>query len=206
MPTSARFPTSRIDDGRTFHGRHGNQDDHVKNLDTFSHIGLFKRRVDSLDDVNNTPVSRKGQARVRELRQQGSWRRKTGEAARRPGGDPRRIPMRSRNLASTVTITCRLRRPRVAVVAEKLRELARCCSKRNLSRPPPSDLPRPARRSPRPRRRLFASMPAGSRPLRIRKGQVWSPDQGFEAGNTIDRDPNTVIAGTEDPEYVLDEH
>lgn len=37
-------------------------------------------------------------------------------------------------------------------------------------------------------------------------GRVWQPEQGFEGGATIDRDPSTVIAGTEDPELFLSEH
>ena len=42
-------------------------------------------------------------------------------------------------------------------------------------------------------------------PFTDSKGQVWSPDQGFEGGDTIDRDPNTEIAGTKDPELFLAE-
>ena len=61
----------------------------LRNLDTFSHIGLFSGGSISLDDVNNTPgFQGEGQARVRELRQQGSWRRKPGRPPA-PGGDPK---------------------------------------------------------------------------------------------------------------------
>ena len=37
-------------------------------------------------------------------------------------------------------------------------------------------------------------------------GQVWLPEQGFEEGATIDRDPETEIAGTKDPALFLSEH
>jgi hypothetical protein len=37
-------------------------------------------------------------------------------------------------------------------------------------------------------------------------GNTWLPDQGFEGGETIDRDPSTSIAGTKDPGLFLSEH
>jgi endo-1,4-beta-xylanase len=37
-------------------------------------------------------------------------------------------------------------------------------------------------------------------------GNVWLPEQGFEGGATIDRDPSTVIEGTKDPALFLSEH
>ena len=37
-------------------------------------------------------------------------------------------------------------------------------------------------------------------------GNVWLPEQGFEGGATIDRDPSTAIAGTKDPDLFLSEH
>lgn len=38
------------------------------------------------------------------------------------------------------------------------------------------------------------------------KGQVWKPDEGFQGGATIDRDPQLAIVGTDDPALFLTEH
>jgi len=56
----------------------------------------------------------------------------------------------------------------------------------------------------------------GAKTLRIKAGQstpftdssgnVWSAEQGFEGGSTVDRDPGTAIAGTKDPGLFLNEH
>jgi len=43
-------------------------------------------------------------------------------------------------------------------------------------------------------------------PFTDSNGNVWQPDQGFEGGATIDRDPELDIAGTKDPELFLSEH
>jgi endo-1,4-beta-xylanase len=37
-------------------------------------------------------------------------------------------------------------------------------------------------------------------------GNIWQPDQGFEGGATIDRDPSLTIEGTKDPNLFLSEH
>ena len=37
-------------------------------------------------------------------------------------------------------------------------------------------------------------------------GNVWQPEQGFEGGATIDRDPSLTIEGTKDPALFLSEH
>ena len=42
-------------------------------------------------------------------------------------------------------------------------------------------------------------------PFTDSSGNVWLPDQGFEGGSTIDRDPSTVINGTKDPALFLSE-
>jgi enterochelin esterase-like enzyme len=57
---------------------------------------------------------------------------------------------------------------------------------------------------------------AAARTIRIKAGQstsftdsngdVWLPEQGFEGGATIGRDPETTIAGTKDPGLFLTEH
>ena len=43
-------------------------------------------------------------------------------------------------------------------------------------------------------------------PFTDSSGNVWLPDQGFEGGDTIDRDPSIEIAGTKDPALFLSEH
>jgi enterochelin esterase-like enzyme len=45
-----------------------------------------------------------------------------------------------------------------------------------------------------------------STPFTDSSGNVWLPDQGFEGGETIARDPETKIAGTKDPGLFLTEH
>ena len=144
----------------------------LRNLDMFSHIGLFSGGLISLDDVNNTPGFKEKVKLVFV-----SYGSKEVGGGNRGGRQhqaviPRRVTTRFRKLASTVTITCLLRRPTSGSRGgEASVNLRRCCSKSRPLRRLPRDLPRPARRSPRPRRRLFASMPAGSRPLPIRRAK-----------------------------------
>jgi len=45
-----------------------------------------------------------------------------------------------------------------------------------------------------------------SEPFTNSEGQVWLADQGFDGGDTIERDPGTVIANTKDPGLFLSEH
>ncbi len=45
-----------------------------------------------------------------------------------------------------------------------------------------------------------------STPFTDSSGNVWLPEQGFEGGAVIDRDPSTAIAGTKDPALYLSEH
>ncbi len=173
MPTSARLPTNR---NRAMAGLSmGGMETKMITLTESRHVlshWPVQRRVDFPGRCQqHARFQGEGQARIRQLRQQGSWRRNRG-GRRGRAVIPRRIPTRSRKLASTATITCLPRRPTSGSRGgEASVNLRRCCSKSSLSRPPHRDLPRPARRSPRPRRRLFASMPAGSRPLPIRRAK-----------------------------------
>ena len=43
-------------------------------------------------------------------------------------------------------------------------------------------------------------------PFTDSEGRVWLPDQGFDGGNTTDRDVSTAIAGTKDAALFLSEH
>ena len=45
-----------------------------------------------------------------------------------------------------------------------------------------------------------------STPLTDSSGNVWLAEQGFEGGDTVERDPAPTIAGTKDPELFLTEH
>ena len=82
----------------------------------------------------------------------------------------------------------------------------RCCSKSSPLCPRRRwELPRPVRPPPR----LRNAHPDQGRPLRAVygfEGNVWVPEQGFEGGSTIDRDPNTAIEGTKDAGLYLSEH
>jgi hypothetical protein len=43
-------------------------------------------------------------------------------------------------------------------------------------------------------------------PVTDSKGHVWQQDQGFSGGDVTDRDADTKLTGTEDPELFLSEH
>jgi endo-1,4-beta-xylanase len=43
-------------------------------------------------------------------------------------------------------------------------------------------------------------------PYKDSNGNLWKPDEGFEGGSTIDRDPSLAIEGTKDPVLFLSEH
>jgi Malectin domain len=43
-------------------------------------------------------------------------------------------------------------------------------------------------------------------PFTDASGNVWLPDQGFDGGDTIDRDPDLAIANTKDPGLYRSEH
>ncbi len=45
-----------------------------------------------------------------------------------------------------------------------------------------------------------------STPFKDSSGNVWLAEQGFEGGDTVERDPGTAIAGTKDPGLYLNEH
>ena len=45
-----------------------------------------------------------------------------------------------------------------------------------------------------------------SAPFTDSEGRVWQPDQGFDGGDTTDRDASTAIAGAKDPALFLSEH
>lgn len=43
-------------------------------------------------------------------------------------------------------------------------------------------------------------------PFKDSSGRIWQPDQGFNGGDTVERDTGTAIANTKDPQMFLTEH
>lgn len=57
-----------------------------------------------------------------------------------------------------------------------------------------------------PANSIFRVKAGADSPLTDSSGNVWLPDQGFDGGDTIDRDPSTAIANTKNPALFLTEH
>jgi len=73
--------------------------------------------------------------------------------------------------------------------------------------PLPSPAPAPAQQPQAPAAAAVIRINAGAfTPYTDSKGQVWKPDEGFQGGSTIDRDPDLAIVGTEDRALFLTEH
>lgn len=53
---------------------------------------------------------------------------------------------------------------------------------------------------------IFRVKAGASTPLTDSSGNVWLADQGFDGGDTIERDASTAIANTKDPALYLTEH
>ncbi len=71
---------------------------------------------------------------------------------------------------------------------------------------PPQGTPEPSAASVAPTEMPIRIKAGQSTPFTDSEGHVWLPDQGFEGGSTIERDPNTVIEGTNDAGLFLSEH
>ena len=151
-------------------------------------------------------LQREGQARVRELRQQGSWRRKPGRPPA-PGGDPKAHAdaIKEAGINSHYYVS-----PETAHEWQSwrrsLRELAPLLFQEHPVASTVQEPPKPSEPAATSTATTVRINAGGLTPFTDSKGQVWSPDQGFEAGNTVDRDPNTEITGTEDPGLFLTEH
>jgi hypothetical protein len=70
----------------------------------------------------------------------------------------------------------------------------------------PAMLAQPAPTVVAPVNSVFRVKAGAASPLTDSSGNVWLPDQGFDGGDTTDRDPSTAIANTKDPALFLTEH
>jgi hypothetical protein len=70
----------------------------------------------------------------------------------------------------------------------------------------PATTPAPVVAAPEAARSIVRIKAGLSTPFKDSSGNVWQPDQGFEGGDVIDRDPSTSIANTKDPQLFLSEH
>jgi enterochelin esterase-like enzyme len=179
----------------------------LRNLDTFSHIGLFSGGSISLDDVNSTPGFKEKVKLV--FVSYGSKEVGGGNRGgrQRPGGDPKASndALQEAGINSHYYVS-----PETAHEWQSwrrsLRELAPLLFQEQTVASTPQGPPTtsaPVATSAAKAVRINAGR---FTPFTDSKGQVWSPDHGFEGGNTIDRDPNTVIEETTDPELFLTEH
>jgi enterochelin esterase-like enzyme len=179
----------------------------LKNLDTFSHIGLFSGGTISLDDVNKTPGF---QDKVKLVfvsfgsREVGGGNR---GGRQRPGGDPKvnADALKEAGINSHYYVS-----PETAHEWQSwrrsLREFAPLLFQTQSAASSVQDAPKPSEPDAKPTATTVRINAGGVTPFTDSKGQIWSPDQGFESGNTIDRDPSTEITGTDDPELFLTEH
>lgn len=71
---------------------------------------------------------------------------------------------------------------------------------------PTSPAPAPVASQPKPAQPVVRIKAGLSTPFTDSSGHVWQPDQGFDGGEVIDRDPGTSIANTKDPGLFLTEH
>ena len=179
----------------------------LRNLDRFSHIGLFSGGSISLDDVNNTPGFRDKIKLVFVSYGSKELGGEAGEGSRRRGGDPKE---NSEALKESGINTHFYVSPDTAHEWQSwrrsLRELAPLLFLAQSATSAAQEPPKTAAPTAAPVARTVRIKAGRSTPFTDSKGQVWSPDQGFSGGNTIGRDPNTVIAGTADPGLFLTEH
>ena len=179
----------------------------LRNLDMFSHIGLFSGGSISLDDVNNTPGFKEKVKLV--FVSYGSKEVGGGNRGgrQRAGGDPKANAdaLKEAGISSHYYVS-----PETAHEWQSWRRSLRELAPLLFQEQPVASTAQGPPKTSEPVATSAATtvrINAGRfTPFTDSKGQVWSPDQGFEGGNTIDRDPNTVIAGTTDPELFLTEH
>lgn len=169
----------------------------LKNLDKFSHIGLFSGGIINPNDVNSTPGFRE---KVKLVFCSCGSRENPG------------------NIQANHEALNQIGIANVAYVSpDTAHEFLTW--RRSFYQFAPllfRDQPLPAATVAKPTESgTAAPMPAGqtirikagqSTPFTDSSGNVWQPDQGFEGGATIDRDPETVIAGTKDSGLFLSEH
>ena len=178
----------------------------LANPDTFSHVGIFSGGSISLDDVDNAPGFKEKVKLVfvsygsRELE-----RRRTGGRGGF-GGDPRE---NTEALKEAGINTHFYVSPDTAHEWQSwrrsLREFAPLLFQEQSVASTTQGPPKTSAPDAAPAATTVRINVGRFTPFTDSKGQVWSPDQGFEGGNAIDRDPNTEIAGTKDPDLFLTE-
>ena len=185
----------------------------LANVDKFSHIGLFSGGTISLNDVNNTPGFKEKVKLVfvsygsREL---GGSR---GGGRGGFGGDPQANADALKQAGiNSVFYVSQDTAHEFQSWRRSLREFAPLLFQDQPLLPasaqktaePSAVTPAPAATAPAVKTlRIKAGQ---STPFKDSSGNVWLPEQGFEGGETIARDPETKIAGTKDPGLFLTEH
>jgi len=180
----------------------------LANLDKFSHIGIFSGGSISQDDVNDTPGFKEKVKLVfvsygsRELEK----RRSGGRGGF--GGDPKANTdaLKEAGINTHFYVS-----PDTAHEWQSWRR-----SLHEFAQLLFQDQPIPSASTLKTAETSAATSAPSATTLRIKaglfepftdsNGHVWLPDQGFEGGATIDRDPSMVIEGTKDPALFLSEH
>jgi enterochelin esterase-like enzyme len=178
----------------------------LANPDTFSHVGIFSGGSISPNDVNNAPDFKEKVKLVfvsygsRELERRGGGRGGFG-------GDPRENTeaLKQAGINTQFYVS-----PNTAHEWQSwrrsLREFAQLLFQEQPIVSTTQGPPKTSASAAAPVATTVRINAGRFTPLTDSKGQVWSPDQGFEGGDTIDRDPNTEIAGTKERELFLTEH
>lgn len=76
----------------------------------------------------------------------------------------------------------------------------------SVTPPAPATTPAPTAPAPEPAHSVVRIKAGLSTSFTDSSGNVWQSDQGFDGGDVVDRDPNTAIANTKDPQLFLTEH
>jgi GH35 family endo-1,4-beta-xylanase/enterochelin esterase-like enzyme len=176
----------------------------LKNLDKFSHIGLFSGGTISPEDVNNTPGFKEKVKLV--FVSYGS--RELGGGRRGFGGDPKANAdaLKQAGINNVFYVS-----PDTAHEFQSwrhsLHEFAPLLFQ-DQTIPSASTLKtaETSAATSAPSVTTLRIKAGLSTPFTDSSGHVWLPEQGFEGGATIDRYPATAIAGTKDPLLFLSEH
>jgi alpha-N-arabinofuranosidase len=188
----------------------------LANLDKFSHIGLLSGGSISLDDVNNTPGFKEKVKLVfvsygsREL----GGSRGGGRGGRGGfGGDPQANAdaLKQAGINSVFYVSqdtahefqsWRRSLHEFAPLLFQDQPIAPASVQKTAE--PGGVTPAPAATA--PAAKILRIKAGQSTPFKDSSGNVWLPEQGFEGGATVERDPETEIAGTKDPGLFLTEH
>jgi enterochelin esterase-like enzyme len=187
----------------------------LANLDKFSHIGLFSGGTISLNDVNNAPGFKEKVKLVfvsygsRELR--GNRGRLGGRGGF--GGDPRANADALKQAGiNSVFYVSQDTAHEFQSWRRSLHEFApllfqdQPTASASAQKTAETSVATPAPAVTAPSAKTLRIKAGQFTPFKDSNGNVWLPEQGFEGGATIGRDPATAIAGTKDPGLFLSEH